>query len=42
MRRWLINLIGRWRARRAKARELEATYRTYEENKAKLENGEEL
>jgi len=40
--KWLLGIIRRWRAKRIRTKEIRDAYRTYEENKAKLENGEEL
>lgn len=42
MRRWLRKVIRRWRERRARTKAIRESYRTYDENKARLENGEEL
>lgn len=40
MRRWLLGVIRRWKESRARAKAIREGYRTYDENKAKLEKGE--
>lgn len=39
MRRWLHDILGRWQARRIRTREIQENYRTYDRNRATLENG---
>lgn len=39
MRRWIHNLIGRWKVNRYRTEQVDYLFRTYDENQAILENG---
>ena len=39
MRRWIHNLIGRWKQNRIRTKQARDAFRTYEQNQVTLEEG---
>lgn len=40
--KWIISVIGRWRKKDIRTKDVQDNYRKYDDNTEKLENGESL